>query len=127
MSKVAPGGGDVSAGNCEGRHGHVHTSIVDEGVDVPMTSLDLLESFLDGLVTGEVEGECFDGVGRAWALLVEGLDREFGLLQGTTAEEDVVGPVGLEERLDGLVADATIGAGDYNYLWGCHRCGLASA
>ena len=41
---------------------------------------------------------------------MEGLDRKLSLLQRTTAEKNVVGLIGLQKRLDGLVADAIIAA-----------------
>jgi hypothetical protein len=63
----------------------VHISVINEGVDVPWTGLDLLESLLDRLVTGKIDLDRFNGVGRLWTLLVEGLDRMLGLLQRTTA------------------------------------------
>jgi len=87
---------------------------------VPWTGLDLLESLLDRLVTGEIDLDRFNGAGRLWTFLVEGLDRELGLLQRTTAEENVVGLVGLQKRLDGLVADAIVAAGDENNLLDRH-------
>ena len=57
----------------------VHTSIVDKNIDVALAGLDLLESFLDRLVTGEVDLNHFDGVGRFRTFLMEGLDGEFRL------------------------------------------------
>ena len=104
----------------------MHTGVVDEGVDVAWTGLDLLESLLDRLVTGEIELEGFDGVGRVRTFLAEALDRGFGLLRRTTAEENVVGLVGLQEGLNGLVANAIVAAGDENDLWGRHCCSLLS-
>jgi len=65
------------------RHGieaGVHASVVDERVDVPCTGLDLLDRLLDRLVTGEVDWDRFNGVGRLWTFLVKGLDRKLGLL-----------------------------------------------
>ena len=47
---------------------------------------------------------------------MKSLNRKLGLLQRTAAEEDVVDLVGLQERLDGLVADAVVAAGDENNL-----------
>ena len=98
----------------------MHTSVIDEGIDVPWTGLDLLESLLDRLVTGEIDLDRFNGVGRLWTLLVEGLDRKLGLLQRTTAEKNMVGVIGLQKRLDGLVADASIASSDEDNLWGRH-------
>ena len=47
---------------------------------------------------------------------MKSLDRKLGLLQRTAAEEDMVGLVGLQKRLDGLVADASVAAGDENNI-----------
>ena len=102
----------------------MHTSVVDEGVDVAWTGLDLLESLLNRLVTGEINLDRFNGVSRLRTFLVEGLDRKLGLLQRTTAEKNVVGHVGLQKRLDGLIANAIVAAGDENNLWGRHCCYL---
>ena len=93
---------------------------------MPGTGLDLLESLLDRLVTGEIKMERFNGVGRPWTFLVEGLDGKVELLQRTTTEKNVVGPVGLKQGLDGLVANATVAAGDENNFWGSHCCCLFS-
>lgn len=76
--------------------GSERTGVVDEDVDVPWTGLDLLESLLDRLVTGEIDLDRFDGVGRLWAFFVEGVDRKLGLVQRSTAEKKVVGSVGLQ-------------------------------
>jgi hypothetical protein len=43
--------------------GGVHTSVIDEGVDVPWTGLNLLESLLNRLVTSEIDLDRFNGVG----------------------------------------------------------------
>ena len=83
---------------------------------MPWTGLDLLESLLDRLVTGEIDLDRFDGVGRLWTFLVKAVDRKLGLLQKTTAEKNVVGLAGLQKRLDGLVADAIIATGDEDNL-----------
>ena len=58
--------------------------------------------------------------------LVEGLDRMLGFLERTTAEKNVVGLVGLQERFDGLVADAIVAAGEENDFWEQHWCYLLS-
>ena len=57
---------------------------------------------------------------------MEGLDRKLSLLQRTTAEKNVVDLIGLQKRLDGLVADAIIATGDENNLWGRHDYYLLS-
>lgn len=57
---------------------------------------------------------------------MEGLDRMLGFRQRMTAEKNVVGLVGLEERLDGLVADAVVAAGEENDFWEQHWCYLLS-
>lgn len=49
-----------------------------------------------------------------------------GFRQRMTAEKNVVGLVGLEERLDGLVADAVVAAGEENDFWEQHWCYLLS-
>lgn len=92
----------------------MYTSIVDKGVEAPWTGLDLLKSLLDRLIAGEIDLDCFDGIARLWTFLVEGLDRKLALLWRTTAENDVMGLVRLQKRLDGLVADATVTASDEN-------------
>lgn len=74
----------------------VHTGVVDEDVNVPWTGLDLLESLLDRLITSEIDLDRFDGTGGLWTFLVESLDRTLSLLQRTTAEENMVGLVGLQ-------------------------------
>lgn len=100
----------------------MHTSVVDEDVDVPWTGLDLLESLLDRVVTGEIKMERFNSVGRPWTFLVEGLDGEPELIQRTTTEQNVVGLVRLEQGLHSLVAYPAVAAGDEDYLWGRHCC-----
>jgi len=94
----------------------VHTSVVDEGVETPWTGLDLFESLLDRLVAGEIELDRFNGVGRLWAFFVEGFNRKLALLRRPTAEDDVLGLVRLQKRLDGLIADTTVAASDENNL-----------
>ena len=103
----------------------IHTSVVDENVDVAWTCLDLLESFLDRLVTCEIDLDNFSGVGRFGTFFMEGLDGKFRLLRRTTAKEDVIGIVGSQQRLDGLVTDAIVTAGDEYNLWRRH-CRLIS-
>ena len=87
---------------------------------MPWTGLDLLESLLDRLVTGEIKMKRFDGVGRPWTFLVEGLYGESELVERTTAEKNVVGPVRLEQGLHGFVAYAAVAARHENNLWGRH-------
>ena len=96
--------------------GSERTGVVDEHVDVPWTGLDLLVSLLDRLVTGEIDLDRFDGVGRLWTFFVEGVDRKLGLVQRSTAEKKVVGSVGLQQRFHSLVANAVVAAGDENNL-----------
>ena len=59
---------------------NVHTSVVNEGINFPWTSFDLLESLLDRLVTGEIDLDSFNSVGRLGAFSVKGLDGKLGLL-----------------------------------------------
>ena len=47
---------------------------------------------------------------------MEGPDSKFCLLQRTTAEENAIGSLGLQQGLDGLVTDAIITAGNENIL-----------
>ena len=62
-------------GNVEGFwEGGALTGVIDQGVDVPWTGLDLLKSLLDGFVAGEVDLDRFDGAGRLRTFLVEGFD-----------------------------------------------------
>lgn len=41
----------------------MHTSVVDEGINLPWTGLDLLGSLFDWIVTGEIKMDRFNGVG----------------------------------------------------------------
>ena len=94
----------------------MHTSVIYKDVNVASTGLDLLKGLLDRLVAGDIDLDCFNSAGRLWTFLVKSLDRKLGLLQRAAAEEDMVGLVGLQKRLDGLVANAVVAAGDENNL-----------
>ena len=94
----------------------MHTTVVDEGVNVPWTGLNLLERLLDRLITHEINLNCFNGVGQLWTFLVEGLNHKLDLLQRTTVKKDVIGLVRLQKHLDGLIADAIVAASDENNL-----------
>lgn len=50
---------------------------------------------------------------------MEGLAGNLSLFQRMTAEKNVVGLAGLQKSFDGLVADATVAAGDEDSL--CRR------
>ena len=100
----------------------MHTGIVDEDVEAAPTGLALLIGFSDGLVAVEVHLDGLDGVGGARAFLVQEIDCLLAVLEGAAAEEDVVGPVGLEQCLDCLVADGLVGAGDEDDFEGVHSC-----
>lgn len=101
-------------------------ALLMRGAEASWAGLDLLEGLLDRLVAGEVDLDRFDGVSRVWTFLLEGLDRMLGFLERMTAEKNVVGVAGLQERLDGLVADAIVAAGDENHFWEHHWCCLLS-
>lgn len=87
---------------------------------MPWTSLDLLESLLDRLITGEIHLYRLNGISRRWTFFLEGLDCMCCLLLGATAEEDMISLGGLQQRFDRLVADAIVATGDEDNLWGCH-------
>lgn len=59
---------------CQGISGGVVTSVVDKGVDMPWTGLDLLKSLLNRFITIEIDLDRFDGAGRLWTFLVDGVD-----------------------------------------------------
>ena len=61
-------------------YGRVQTSVVDEGVDVSVARLDLLESLLDRLVTGEINCQRLNGVGRLWTFFLKIFNREICLV-----------------------------------------------
>ena len=103
-----------------GYKGCIHTCVVDEGVEMSRTGFDLRESLLDRLVTGDIDLDRLDGVGRLGTFLAEGVDGKLGFFQRTTTEKNAVGFFRLQQRLDGLVADAIVAAGDENSLWGRH-------
>ena len=102
--------------------GFVLTCIVDEGVNVARACFDLLESVLNRFVTREIDFKGFNGVDGFWTILAEGLYSKLGLLEGTATQKDVVGFMGLQQGLDSLIANSTVGASDKSDLFGSHWC-----
>lgn len=87
------------------------TGIVDQGVDSAMLGLDMVTRRLDGVVTGQLELESFDGVGQSGTLMADGADGGVGFEHGSTAHDDMVATVRLEQGFDDFIADAVVAPG----------------
>lgn len=77
-----------------------------------MVGLDLFKSLLNRFIAVEIDFQRLHDVGGVRTLLLEGLDRSFGLLECTATDKNVVGFVGLHQGLDGLIPNTAVGACD---------------
>ena len=90
------------------------TSVVDEDVELRVFSLDVLESMRDRLVTGELKLNCFHSIVRLGNFLAEACDGRLGFFQSSTTKQDSVQLVGLQECLDGFIADTAVASCNEN-------------
>lgn len=84
------------------------TGIVDQGVDSAMLGLDMVTRRPDGVVAGQLELEGFDGVGQGGTLVVDRVDGGVGFVHRSTAHDDMVATVRLEQGFDDFIADAVV-------------------
>ena len=85
-----------------------------------VSSADFLVRGIDGLVARDVNLDKFQRRLARWELVLEVLYSFLSLGDTPAAEDDVVSLGGSHEGLDGLVANARVGAGDEDDWGGCH-------
>jgi hypothetical protein len=92
------------------------TGVIDQYVDASRAGFDLLEGVFDRFVAGEIDLYQFKSIGCIRAFFVKGLDCTLTLLHRTAANQDVVWPFRLQQRLHSLIANAVVTAGDEHNL-----------